>query len=70
MGGVLVEFCRVGTIQTDDIACKLDRRTLHPQTDPQKRDPFLACKTHRFDLAFNTAFPKSTGDEDPVEPGQ
>jgi len=68
--GVFVELGGVCGVESDDIAGELDHGTLHPETDPKERHASLARPTDGLDFAFNPAFAKAAGDQNPVVAGE
>src|ERR671922_2041192 len=55
---VRIKFARVGAPKSTYIACKLDHRHLHAETDPEERNLILTRVTHGFDFSFAAAVSK------------
>ncbi len=60
-----IELGRVGAVHPGDVARELGDRDLHPETDPEIRDPALAGDLGRPDLALDPAAAEAAGDQDP-----
>ncbi len=64
--GLDVELGGVRAGHVRDVACELADGHLHPQADPEIRDPLLARDADGADLALDPAPSEAAGNEDPV----
>ena len=60
-GRIFVEFCRVGSIESDDVASEFNCGALHPQTNTKERNVSFSCVADRLDFALDAAFAKTAG---------
>jgi len=62
-----VEFGRIRTVESEDVAAEFNRRDLEPEANPEERDFVLARVAGRSDFAFDPAPPEASRDHDAVE---
>src|SRR5580704_2757151 len=61
-----IELARISIRQSAHIACKLDTRRLHPQTNSKVGNLLLPRITNRNQHALDAAFAKAAGHQNPV----
>src|SRR5262249_43469056 len=61
------EFGRVRVLDAAQVACRLDHRHLHAETDAEIRHLTLARELRRLDLAFRAALAETARDENAVD---
>ena len=66
VGRLLIEFRRVGALESEDVASVLDDRELEAQTEPQIRDIVPASVLDGVDFALGATDAKAAGDDDGV----
>ena len=66
IGRLDVELGRVGALHVRHVAGELGHRDLHPEADPEVRDPVTAGIAGSGDLALDPAPAEAPGDQDPV----
>src|SRR4029453_4632577 len=64
------ELAAVGSLETCHVAGNLDHHPLQANAEPQYRDLVCTCVADGADLAFNTANPEPTWDDDTIDLAQ
>ncbi len=67
MGRGRVELGAVRVLEQAHVAGELDHRAVQTETQPEERDPVLACVAGRLDLARDAAHAEAAGHDDAVE---
>src|SRR5579862_8505492 len=65
-----IELRAVGVFNSRNLARILDRRALHPKTNPEERDFFLARISNRLNHPGNAALAESARNENPISVAQ